>query len=407
MTDQSMTGGSQTGLRVEVVDTITAFNDLRPAWDALQAQDPESTVFLSWEWLAKAFADNPFRWSVLVAWSGEVPDRALCILPLKYRVHWSRSRREFQTQLEAGGRLLWSEYTGFLCHPSFEAQGLQAIADKLRLLPWVNLSLRYVAQPRRAEVFANAMKARGAAVRFRDYMINGGETNNLLCPQVTLPADFDTYLAKQVSANRRQKFRRFQRKRLQSGELQITIADEASLTKDLDDLFDLWMQKWGPEKGEESARKVARNFRDVLEAAHDLDKLYLPVLRQGEQMLGALGHVVDPTREAVHFIVAGRDVSVSDEFLGAALHFHAIQWAIDHGYEVYDFCHGDEPYKFSFGAEAREVAYLDVRRRSDNPELTFDSIGTGAALRRIEEFIRTGKTERAARACAQLADLLD
>ena len=138
------------GLRVEVIDTYADFLSAEADWKALEARDPETTVFLSWDWLAQAFRDNPYRWSVL-ALRAPGPDAGFaCLMPLKYRTHWSTTRNEFQTELEAGGRLLFSEYTGFLCDPEFEALAMKTLAMSLRAMPWSRLSLRYVAQERRA-----------------------------------------------------------------------------------------------------------------------------------------------------------------------------------------------------------------------------------------------------------------
>ena len=394
------------GLYVDVVDTWAGFRALKPAWERLLAQDSESTVFLSWDWLARAFRDNAFRWSVLVVREAEDAQEVMCILPLKYRVHWSRSQEEFHTEIEAGGRLLWSEYTGFLCHPSFEAQGLEAVAVKLAQLPWTRLSMRYVAQERRAKLFVDAMERRGCVGAFREYRINNGETDNLVCPQVSLPDDFETYLNEQVSANRRQKWYRFQRQRIGSGQVRFEVADAHSAEADITALLDLWMGRWEEEKGTASALKAAGNYGDVLMAAQAQGDLYLPLLRSEDRTLGALGHVVDRARGRVHFIIAGRDVAARDPFIGAALHFHSIKWAIENGMTLYDFCHGNEAYKYSFGAEDREVQYFVLRRKRYNPHLAFDSIGTGEALRRVEGFLKDGKTERAAQGCAQLARLL-
>lgn len=399
------TSTNTAGLHVEVIDTWAGFQALKPAWDQLAKRDPESTMFLGWDWMARAFEGNPFRWSVLVARAEENAEEVLCILPLKYRVHWSRSREEFQTEIEAGGRLLWSEYTGFLCHPSFETQGIEAIAAQLAQMPWVRLSMRYVAQARRAETFVTAMERHGCVGGFRDYMINKGETNNLLCPQVSLPDSFESYLGQQVSANRRQKWNRFLRQRIDAGQVRFELSKPESAEADVDRLLTNWMGKWEEPKGQASALRVARNYRDVLMAAHDQGNLFLPMIWKGDTMLGALGHVLDRAQGRVHFIVAGRDVEAKDPFIGAALHFHSIRWAIENGFALYDFCHGNEEYKYSFGAEDREVKYFVLRRDRYHPHLALDSIGTGEALRRIEGFLAEGETERAAKACGQLARL--
>ena len=392
-------------LTVEVIDTYADFERLRPIWDALEARDPEANLFLSWRWMAEAFRDNRYRWSVCVATESGAPGRALAILPLKYRLHWSSSRQEFQTEIEAGGRLIWSEYTGFLCDPHFEKAALSAIAGKLAAMPWVRLSMRYVAQERRSRLFTEAFDSEKFSSRFRGYLINGKQTNNLLCPQVDLPEDFDVYLRTQISTNRRQQYKRFKRNHLDTGEYHIRLADDSSVEADLTALLDFWTAKWSESKGMAQAKRVAANYRDVLSAAHRIGALHLPVLYRGDTPLGALGHVVDHSTGLMHFIVAGRDEAASEPFIGAALHFSAIEWAIGEGLICYDFCHGNEAYKYSYGAQDLEVKYFEVRRSSPEDDMVLDSISVGAAMKRVATFLERGEAEKATRACNQIADL--
>lgn len=396
----------QTALTVRIVDTPAGLDALRPAWEALQSRDPEATIFLTWEWMARAFRDNPYRWSVLVAEAPDLPGEALCILPLKYRTHWSRSRDEFHTELEAGGRLLWSEYTGFLCHPEREAEALLAVTDHLAAMPWMRFSMRYVAQNRRCRLFTDAFEARGFGVRYKSYMINGNTTDNLICPQVDLPEDFDSYLGSQVSANRRQKYNRLKRDQLESGTFRIAATSDADFATGLDVLLDLWKQRWRKQKGEETSDRVAGNYRDVLSAAHEIGAAYLPVLWKGDRPLGALGHVVDRRNGVVHFIAGGRDPRAEEKGIGQLLHFHSIDWAIGEGLICYDFGHGNEPYKYSYGAADQPVLYFEIRRREYEPSLAFDFLCAGEALRRIEGFLTKGSTDKALKACAQLSKVL-
>lgn len=396
----------QTALTVRIVDTPAGLDALRPAWEALQSRDPEATIFLTWEWMARAFRDNPYRWSVLVAEAPDLPGEALCILPLKYRTHWSRSRNEFHTELEAGGRLLWSEYTGFLCHPEREAEALLAVTDHLAAMPWMRFSMRYVAQNRRCRLFTDAFEARGFGVKYKSYMINGNTTDNLICPQVDLPEDFDNYLGSQLSANRRQKYNRLKRDQLDSGALRIVAAGDTDFDASLDVLLDLWKQRWSAQKGEETADRVAGNYRDVLTAAHEIGAAYLPVLWKGDQPLGALGHVVDHRNGVVHFIAGGRDPRTEERGIGQLLHFHSIAWAIGEGLICYDFGHGNEAYKYSYGAADQPVLYFEIRRNTYEPALAFDFLCAGEALRRIEDFLTKGNTDKAIKACAQLSKVL-
>ncbi|MCE0503936.1 GNAT family N-acetyltransferase [Roseivivax sp. GX 12232] len=392
-------------LSTEVVDSPAEFAALRPEWEALEARDPEATVFLSWAWMNEAFRDRPYRWSVFVVRDGGDGDRVIALLPLKYRLHWSVSRNELQTEIEAGGRLLFSEYTGFLCQPEQEAEALAELAAKLARMPWVRFSMRYVAQARRCRVFTEALEAQGLPVRFRDYRINGKTTDNLLCPQVELPESFETYLATQVSRSKRQRLRKDRRAHFEGGGYSITHADAESFETDLAALTRFWLAAWTESKGAEVAERVASNYAAVLRAAQATGTLFLPVLRRGGEPIGALGHVIDREAGSAHFIVIGRDPEAEESFIGSALHFHSIEWAISEGLICYDFCHGNEDYKYGYGAEDSAVLYFESRRRDPAPGFAFDALSTGAALERIEGFLAEGKHERARAACAQLANL--
>lgn len=391
---------------VDVLDTFAAFEAMRPAWERLQQKDPDTTVFLSWEWLAQAFRMNPYRWSVLIARPTSSPDEIACILPLKYRVHWSDSHNEFHSELEAGGRLLWSEYTGFICDPQFEDAALAAVAFELTQMPWSRLSMRYVAQEKRARVFTAALEQAGLPVSWKDYKINDGETNNLICPATRLPEDFDSYLKTQVSSNTRQQYNRFRRRNLDNGDLHFTHATPDTFDQHLGVLMEFWRQKWADSKRPRQLKITAQSYVQVLTAALHTGNLFLPVLWQGERPLGALGHVLDPQIGTSHFVIAGRDTDAKEPFIGSALHFHSIEWAINEGYLCYDFCHGNEPYKYSYGVSETEVLYFSVRRKDYQPDLVFDSIGTGEALRRATTMIEKGETEKAVSACKQLSGLL-
>ena len=215
---------------VDVIDCLEEFRALKSDWLALERRDPHSSVFLSWAWLAAAFAGNPGRWRVVIVYCGS---RLLCALPLKYRVHWSRSSREFQSQIEAGGRLLWSEYTGFLCDPDDQGQALALAAVKLRTMPWAQLSLRYEESPDRAQDFLSAFPVDRYDAGLREYRINKGQTDNLVCPRVALPGDFDHYLDGLRSRSHRQKLRRAMRQIGVGGDLRVSVSGADGFDEDV------------------------------------------------------------------------------------------------------------------------------------------------------------------------------
>lgn len=64
-------------------------------------------------------------------------------------------------------------------------------------------------------------------------------------------------------------------------------------------------------------------------------------------------------------------------------------------------------YKFGYGAEPMKRDYLSVRRLDTDPTTAFVSIGTGAALKRIESFLKAGNIDDALRACRQLSKIFN
>ena len=395
----------EVGLQVEVIDSFSNFARLQNAWNDLLKSDPLSGVFMSWPWLAAAFVQNSGRWRVLAVREAGRNGRYLCFLPLKYRLHWSRSAGVLQTQIEPGGRLGFSEYTGFLCHPDEETRVLPVLARHLAQEPWADLSLRYEPTGRRSEIFAESFPSDAFGVAWRPYMINKGTTNNLLCPQITLGASFEAYLETGPGSNTRQKIRRYTRKHLDTGDLRFTMTTPETFAGDLDLMMTFWRAKWTPLKDGENLQGLDRNYRQMMATCLELDCLFMPVIWRGDQPLGVMGGILDRSRGQLTFAVSGRDMSSDDPAIGLLLHAHSIRWAIENGYRIYDFGHGDEPYKYTFGAVDTEVYNISISR-IDRKDQVLSPISVPEAVRRAQGFLEQGKAETALTVLRQVSAIL-
>lgn len=382
------------GLRVEVIDSFTAFAQLQGSWADLLARDPDSGLFLSWPWLAEGFVRSPGRWKVLAVREGARQGRYICFLPLKIRLHWSRSAGLLQTQLDPGGRLGFSEYTGFVCDPAEEQRALPALARHLAQTGWSDLELRYEPTGRRSEIFAGAFPADDFRVVWQPYLINGGETNNLVCPGIALPASYEAWLETGPGSNTRQKIRRFTRRHIDTGDLHLTRTTAETFARDLDIMMGFWRAKWAPVKDPVNLAGLERNYRQMMTDCLALDALFMPVLWRKDLPLGVMGGIVDRARGKLVFAVSGRDMTSDDPAIGLLLHTHAIRWAIENGYAGYDFGHGDEPYKYTFGAVDAEVFNIRISRIARDGRV-FDPFCTPEALRRAQSFLEQGKANAA------------
>ncbi len=402
MNQQTHIPSQAASLHLTVIDDLARLAAFKPAWDALHTRDPVVGIFMSYDWLISGFRANPGRWRVFVV--ADVQGNPLCIFPAKTRVHWSQSAQEFQTEIEAAGRLSWGEHTGFICDPAQEAPALAHLAQALRALPWKTFAIRYETTGRRARLFAEAM-GEGFTHRFRDYRINRGQTNNLIGLKTPLPRSFDSFLAEGLSANTRQKIRRYRRKFIDNGIYTIRSATPDTSERDIAGMLQNWALTWAGNKGLDDTLLIAERYARALLNAEALGALYLPTLWQGERMLGGLAHVIDREAGVAHFLLSGRDPEAGDPAIGILLHAQAIEWAIGQGLQTYDFGHGDQPYKYSFGAQEVESFNLEVRRHGQ--ERIFDPCGIKLALERLHAFARAGQLERVQNGSAQLLKVLD
>jgi CelD/BcsL family acetyltransferase involved in cellulose biosynthesis len=363
-------------MKVEIVDRYEDFEAMRPAWNRVHAQDHESDYFTSWRWLNQVFLAYPGNWLVAAAKDDVIGDGAapagsdagsyVCFLPLRVKRASGDTGARGELDLEAAGRLSWGQYTGLVCLPRYEAQAAAAVGAAVeQRLSWRRMSLENCASsPARLSAFLGPYADSDYDVRCASPPRPAPKVDNLVCPFVTLPDDFEAYLRTAVSANTRQKVRRFDRRIEQDPALRFSMSDASSMAGDLDQLLELWRRKWAPIRGEERARQVMTRYREILAHSAALDAIFLLALRRGDEMLGAVASIVDHDKRRMYFIVAGRDESAADPFIGLALHAQSIRWAIGHGMAAYDFCHGNEPYKYAFGCTDRRLVHLEVTRRA-------------------------------------------
>lgn len=393
-------------VQVDVIETWDAFLGLRQAWDAVHARDPEAGYFLSWDWFAEVFRANPGRWRVLaVKPGGSVPDH-VCFFPLKLGTRWSSSSQQFTTDLQAGGRLSWGQYTGFVCLPEQEKTAIAAVTAKLTDMPWGRLSHKNDPCRRRLDLFLNGFAESEYRISHGEDIINGGTTDNLICPLIELPDDYESYLQSSLSSNTRQKMRRFWRKFEAADDLMIRNSTAETHERDLTILLDFWFTSWAPARGRSSAERAVQKYREILGQSHALGAVHIPVLWRGDRPLGALANIVDRDKQHLYFIAAGRDETVQDPNVGLLLHAHNIRWAIGNSIRSYDFCHGNEPYKYSFGASDRRVSNVSIYRRSGSGVDRLDPVHIGDALRKAIRLMETDKVDDAAKACRQILPLL-
>jgi CelD/BcsL family acetyltransferase involved in cellulose biosynthesis len=351
-------------MQVTAITGMPELEPLRRDWDAVYRSDPEAQFFLSWGWMSGRLRGLTTPWIVLAARPAGGASPPVAFLPLRLR--GLRTEAGLCREVTTAGSPV-ADYTGFICRPEHEGPALAALAKTLRMLagrlPWDKLTLAGIrASEGRLRPFLSHFGGAGfrvAGVR-RD---NGDGIDNAVCPYVELPGSWEGYLSAEVSANTRQKIRRFLRRIDGADGFSVTDATPATVGDDIETLLRLWREQWGERKQERAERIHAQSHAMLLRCFEE-GCLFLPTLRWNGRPVGALAILVDEVKQSYLFYMGGRDRSFTEVPPGFCLHALAIRHAIGRGFRTYDFLRGDEPYKFLFGAKPHQISTIVVRALS-------------------------------------------
>ncbi len=349
-------------MHVDVIEESGALERVRGDWEAAYAADPEASFFMSWRWIADWLAERQTVWLVLAAKPTAADDRYVAFLPLRMRVHFDKARGFFNELYLAGSG--YSDHAGVLTDPAFETAAVAAFTDHLRKkLSWARLTMSNLwMSERRRRLFLSAFDERRFAHKDIDYLDKITNTDVSVCPYIALPSNWDAYLAT-LSANNRQKIRRWLRKVDAPEVYDITVADADTYARDIDTLLRLWKAKWAHRKGART-EKIVRCNRAMLTRCARNGNLFLPVFRHEGRPVAALAILVDPVKRTMLFFLAGRDEGYDEAPAGYLLHAYAIRHAIAQGFATYDFLRGDEPYKYLFASKDRRLRACAVATKS-------------------------------------------
>ncbi|HEY1072554.1 GNAT family N-acetyltransferase, partial [Brevundimonas sp.] len=388
-------------MHIDVIEEFDALEGVRGDWEAAYAADPDASLFMSWRWIADWLAVRPTVWLVLAAKPKQADDRYVAFLPLRMQVHFDKEQGFFNELYLAGGGI--SDHAGVLIHPDFETAAVSAFTDHLRRkLNWAKLTMSNLwMSDRRRRLFLSAFDELRFVHKDIDYVNKATNTDNSVCPSIALPSDWDAYLAT-LSANNRQKIRRWLRKVDGAEDYDIALSGVETYARDIDMLLALWKSKWGPRKGAK-AEDLVRRKRAMLTRCAANGTLFLPVFRHGGRPVAALAILVDHAKKAMLFFVAGRDETYDKAPAGYLLHANSIRHAITQGFATYDFLSGDEPYKYLFASQEGRVRACSVATRSGrNLGDALDPRGLDIMREMALELEKTNEISAAERAYRQI-----
>jgi CelD/BcsL family acetyltransferase involved in cellulose biosynthesis len=335
-------------VKLELVTTTEQFEALGRDWNMLLPSNATNEIFLTWQWQSTWWqAYHPGDLWVLAGRDDE--DNLVGIAP------WfiEQPARVIRTI----GCVEVTDYLDVLVQParreSFLADVADFVAEHADVYDRIVLCNMPDGTPTLG-VLPGLLTERGFEVRIRQQEV---------CPVITLPADFETYLAELDKKNRhelRRKLRRAEGSEAEKVEWYI-VGPQHDLAAEIDKFTKL-MAASHPNKAKflEDPQNMAffRAIAPLTAACNWLQLTFLTV--NGEPAAGYL-----------NFDYNGRILVYNSGLLpdiyahlspGIVLLTYNIQYAIEHGRRAFDFLRGNEEYKYRMGGKDQPVMALEAMR---------------------------------------------
>jgi CelD/BcsL family acetyltransferase involved in cellulose biosynthesis len=320
---------------------MSDFDKLRARWNFVYAADRYAHVFSSWAWLRSFLPTTPFKWLVLVCQPDGDSD-PVAFLPITMETR----RFNLLRTLRLGGAPT-ADYTGFLALPERQEEALAALAKHIQAqLPWDRFWMKDVLDPR-LELFAAHFS------RERLYVLK--ETERISCPYLPLPSDWNEYLKASLGRRTREHLRRRLRQLEKLEGFQAVHINKTNAADEIDTLLRLWQSRWG---------LATQEYRSLLLNCFENGCLHLIMLRQGSIPIAGIAGFVDKQRQTFYYFISGYNEDYAKYSPGRVIVGYSIRFAIENGFQNYDFLRGEDLYKFEFGALQRYNRHVLIQRRS-------------------------------------------
>jgi CelD/BcsL family acetyltransferase involved in cellulose biosynthesis len=330
------------------IEDAAIFESLRQEWNELLQSSASDCLFLTWEWLHTWWRhlSGARRLSLIVA---RRAGRLTAVAPLAVRPPSLPRLMPFPALEFLGTGIAGSDYLDLILRRGEEAKTLPAVAEYLAAR---NLMLE-LSHVRRSASFAADLAGH---LGRRGWTTSESKID--VCPFVTLSGhSWQSYLASLGAAH----FQRLYKSLTRRFEVRFEQArSERQRREALALLVDLHNRRWRARGGSDAfcTPRLLSFYDEVSRVALERGWLRLFVLWLNGRPAAALhGYRYGRT---FYFYQTGFDPDFAKHSVGVVTVGLSIKSAIEEGTDEYDLLHGDEPYKFQWARQARELTRLEA-----------------------------------------------
>ena len=391
-------------MHVDVLESIEQLRAVEDNWNAVYRSDPEATYFLSWQWICNWFETARLRWAVLAAKSHEDDDGYIAFFPIRFSTQINGDG-EFRHVIRMGGSY-YAVYTGFISAPEFRLNAARKFLDHLKKRNWSEVHLDDIFSGQEALVEALAglhdedlivqKKARSKHITSQ-----GEDIDHDIYIVVDLYDSVEEFLMNNFRSRTRRHERRALRFLEEPNGYEVTMAAEENIGEYVEILLDMWSKQWY--KNKSYALQITSNTRNIIQRCFKYGGIFLSVLWLDGRAIAAMLALAD--KERFICFLGGRDLSLGNPSPGLMLHMHAITWATEHNYKIYDLGTGNYGYKYHLGAREIDISRYIVRTRNGkNTQGLLDRENLSGAFDEVRILVRNGWLSRAETACRHILD---
>ncbi len=337
---------------MEIIRDTQRLMELAPAWNTLLAHSATNVPFLRHEYLSTWWRTlGGGEWSDGELWvvlEHDDQGRLRGIAPL------FRTEVNAQPTLLLLGSVEISDYLDFIVAEENKTSFLQRLLDWLdspQAPLWTALDLYNIPEDSTTPAILHTLAAE------RGWRL----TQEVLqpAPFVTLPTDWEHYLAGLKKKHRHEIRRKLRRAAAHEPPVRwYFVQEEEQLDAALEAFFQL--MAYDEKKAAFLTEVMRSQMRAAVHAAFRAGWLQLAFLTVGEEKAAAFLNFDYANRIWVYN--SGLNPAFAHLSPGWVLLSHLIQWSIAQGREVLDFMRGDETYKYRFGGQDRHVLRIRLTR---------------------------------------------
>ena len=336
-------------MNVQRISTLPALAALENDWQELQAEVPDTPIFLTWEWVHNwwdVYGKDRELWilTVLGHEGNLVGIAPLMITPYRFVIG-------IRSLSFIGAGVVSPDHLDLLAIQAESARVADEIANYLlsRTGDWDAIDFQ-------------SLSSESALNRsLSDQLSRSLQREPISCPFFTLPESWQDFEQQRLSANRRQQIRRYTRKLLQDHPDQVQfrrLQDQAEIAPALRQLVQLHKGRWG-EVGKSTPflREDFFTFHlRMAEAAHNKGWLRFYTLQVRDELIAAYYCF------CYHGVIAdyqsGFDPEWSAYRPGQVLLAYVVQKSIEEGAGLFDMLRGSHDYKSSWAEDVRQELHV-------------------------------------------------